>query len=106
MDDGGGSLTRAATLDSVILHSLRAIRDSLPSDSALSAQNCSFGFLSRDRPFEMVEDEGRIQSYLDQLPPLQTRSAATEELARADGDGMDVDVVNVNPGETGEASDE
>ena len=53
----------------------------MPSDATLTAQNCCFGFLSADKPFEIVEDEVRIQSYLDQLPPAAPTSASEEQTA-------------------------
>ena len=66
-------------MEDVIFHALKAIRDSLPADSSLTAQNCSFGFLSKDKAFEVVEDEQVIQSYLDKLPAVVSRSVAVEE---------------------------
>lgn len=60
----------------MILHSLKALRDSLPADSSLTAQNCSFGYLSKDKAFEVIEDEQVIQSYLDKLPAVVSRVSA------------------------------
>ena len=62
---------------------MKAIRDSLPADSVLTAQNCSFGYLSKGKSFEVIDDEATIQSFLDKLPPLIIRSveAAQEEEA-------------------------
>lgn len=67
------------SLEEVILHALKAIRDSLPTDSVLTAQNCSFGYLSKGKAFEVVEDEGQIQSFLDKLPAVISRSVAPAE---------------------------
>ena len=67
------------SLEDVILHALKAIRDSLPADSSLTAQNCSFGFLSKNKAFEVVDDEQVIQSYLDKLPAVVSRSVTVEE---------------------------
>ena len=67
------------SLEDVILHALKAIRDSLPADSVLTAQNCSFGFLSKGKVFEVVEDEAKIQSFLDKLPAVISRSVEPEE---------------------------
>ena len=72
------------SLEEVILHALKAIRDSLPTDSILTAQNCSFGYLSKDKAFEAVEDEERIQSFLDKLPAVISRSVAPEEEKNAE----------------------
>lgn len=66
-------------MEDVILHALKAIRDSLPADSALTAQNCSFGYLSKGKPFEVIEDEDQIQSFLDKLPAVISRSVAAAE---------------------------
>lgn len=67
------------SLEEVILHALKAIRDSLPTDSVLTAQNCSFGFLSKGQAFEVVEEEDKIQSFLDKLPAVISRSVAPAE---------------------------
>jgi hypothetical protein len=67
-------LLALGSLEDVILHALKAIRDSLPADSALTAQNCSFGYLSKGKAFEVVDDEQKIQSYLDKLPAVISRS--------------------------------
>ena len=64
------------SLEDVILHSLKALRDSLPADSVLTAQNCSFGYLSKAKPFEVIEDEQIIQAYLDKLPVVVSRVSA------------------------------
>ena len=75
-------------MEEVILHALKAIRDSLPADSVLTAQNCSFGYLSKNKPFQLVEDEVEIQSFLDKLPAVISRSVEPEQSPAA----MDVDI--------------
>lgn len=90
-------------MEDVILHALKAIRDSLPADSALTAQNCSFGYLSKGKAFELVEDEEQIQSFLDKLPAVISRSVApAEEITEAVSEvvekpsAMDVDPTEEN----------
>lgn len=61
------------------MHALKAIRDSLPTDSVLTAQNCSFGYLSKGKAFEVVEEEDKIQSFLDKLPAVISRSVESVE---------------------------
>lgn len=63
------------------MHALKAIRDSLPAESALTAQNCSFGYLSKGKAFEVVEEEEKIQSFLDKLPAVVSRSVDPVEEA-------------------------
>ena len=60
---------------------MKAIRDSLPADSVLTAQNCSFGYLSKGKSFEVIDDEATIQSFLDKLPPLIIRSVEAAQEA-------------------------
>lgn len=96
-------------MDEIIVHGLRALRDSLPSDATLTAQNCSFAYISKGKSFTLVEDEATIQSYLDKLPPVPARQVSAspspaevpteaavdvpmeESPVPAPGDGMDVD---------------
>ena len=66
-------------MEEIILHALKAIRDSLPADSALTAQNCSFGFLSKDKAFDVIDDEVKIQSFLDKLPAVISQSVVKSE---------------------------
>lgn len=92
------------SLDELIIHVLRALRDSLPTDATLTSQNCSYAFVSKNKNFTLVEDEASIQAYLDKLPPFVARTVAEPEAtvpveetmedvpAPADGEsGMDVD---------------
>lgn len=93
-----------ATVDDVILHALKAISDSIPTGSTLSAQNCSIGVVTKSQPFELIDDEARIQTYLDKLPVAVTRttSSTTESVIAEEplivspsvvesDNGMDVD---------------
>lgn len=95
------------SLEEIIIHGLKALRDSLPADATLTAQNCSFAYISKTTSFTLVEDESTIQSYLDKLPPIVARQAADSpvpaevpsevtdvpmEAQEGEGtDGMDVD---------------
>lgn len=89
-------------MEEVILHSLKAIRDSLPADSVLTAQNCSFGYLSKGKAFEVVEDEATIQSFLDKLPAVISRSVeVVEEVVESSEPAMDEEpaAMDVDPTE-------
>ena len=92
-------------MEEIIIHSLKALRDSLPADATLTAQNCSFAYISKGSNFTLIEEETTIQFYLDKLPPVVVRQlaespspaevpaeeATMEEEAPAAGDNMDVD---------------
>ena len=84
-----------ANLDAAIVHCLKALRESLSTGSPLTAQNCSFGYVSKEKGFEVVADEVTIQSYLDQLPQVPACTApmafsVSTESAQSSG-SMDVD---------------
>lgn len=66
-------------MDELVIHALRALRDSLPTDATLTSQNCSYAFISKDKNFTLVEDENSIQAYLDKLPPMVARTVAEPE---------------------------
>jgi 20S proteasome subunit alpha 6 len=78
------SVYEKATLEELISHALRALRDTLPPDATpgLTAQNTAVGFLGPDLPFKVVDDETQIQQWLDSLPPPPQRlgGEATEEM--------------------------
>lgn len=47
-----------ATLDQLIQHGLKALRESLPTGSEpLSVENCAVGVIGKDTPFRIIEDE-------------------------------------------------
>ncbi len=88
-------------MDEIIVHGLKALRDSLPADAFLTAQNCSFAYISKETSFTLVEDEVTIQNYLEKLPPVIARQVAASpspaevpsEIVESPyaGDVMDVD---------------
>jgi len=70
-----------ASLEDLVIHGLRALRDTLPPDATpgLTSQNCAVGFLGKDVSFKVIEDEAELQSLLDKLPPLPQRTVTTME---------------------------
>lgn len=78
-------------MDDLIGIALKALRDTLPPDAdpGLNKMNTAVGYLSKDTPFIVIEDEAMIQTYLDRLPPLAVRSAAAAPAA--DDTAMNVD---------------
>lgn len=47
-----------ATLDQLIQHGLKALRESLPTGSEpLCAENCAIGVVGKDTPFHVIENE-------------------------------------------------
>jgi len=63
-----------ASLDELIKHGLRALRDTLPNDVELTTKNCSLGIVGKDLPFAIYDDEA-VDHYLqmivgeDRAPP-------------------------------------
>ena len=54
------------TLDELIKHALRALRDTLPNEVELSTKNCSLGIVGKDTPFTLFDDE-KVKPYLDAI---------------------------------------
>jgi len=82
-----------ASLDALMLHALKALRDTLPSDSptGLTLQNCSLAIVGEGQNFLLLDETERLKALLDQLPaPAQARP---EELLAAEPvapTGMDI----------------
>lgn len=55
-----------ATLDQLVVHGLKALKDTLQSDKELNINNCSIGIVGKDVNFYVLEAEG-LQGYLDKL---------------------------------------
>ncbi len=56
----------SASLHDLIMHGLRALRDTLQQDKELTEQNLSIGIVGVDRPFEIIE-EAAVQPFLEAL---------------------------------------
>ena len=57
-----------ASLESLILHGLRSLRDTLQQDKELSVANCSLAFVGPETDFNIVEGD-KLQVYVQfQLP--------------------------------------
>jgi len=54
------------SLDELIRHALRALRDTLPNEIELSTKNCSLAIVGRDMPFTIFDDD-KIKPYLDSI---------------------------------------
>jgi len=54
------------SLDELIKHALRALRDTLPNEIELSTKNCSMAIVGKDIPFTIYDDE-KIKPYLDAI---------------------------------------
>ncbi|KAJ3067714.1 hypothetical protein HDU98_009074 [Podochytrium sp. JEL0797] len=55
-----------AELDALVVHGLRALRDTLQQDKELSVGNCSVGYVGKDQVWTVVEGEP-LQRFLDLL---------------------------------------
>jgi 20S proteasome subunit alpha 6 len=81
------------SLEDLIKHALRALRDTLPNEIELSTKNCSLGIVGKDLPFTIFDDE-KVKPYLDAIegdsrapPPAELHSTAVGE--DNDDDGND-----------------
>ncbi|XP_065843573.1 proteasome subunit alpha type-1-like [Oscarella lobularis] len=76
-----------ASLEELIVHGLRALNETLPSESELSNKNCSIGIVGKDQPFKILEDDD-VAPYLDQMKKdIADQAAAQEEEAMVADEG-------------------
>ncbi|XP_067674268.1 proteasome subunit alpha type-1-like [Haliotis asinina] len=95
------------TLEELILHGMRSLRDTLPQDLELTTKNCSIGIVGRDQDFTIYDDDD-VAPYLTKIegeersapPPAEEGEAAMEaqddaaapsepSVAPPDTEGMD-----------------
>ncbi|XP_046549160.1 proteasome subunit alpha type-1-like [Haliotis rubra] len=95
------------TLEELILHGMRSLRDTLPQDLELTTKNCSIGIVGRDQDFTIYDDDD-VAPYLTKIegeersapPPVEEGEAAMEaqddaaapsepSVAPPDTEGMD-----------------
>lgn len=68
-----------ASLEQLMLHALKALRDTLPPDAPpLTAQSTALAYLGADIKFTIVEDKVQLQTWLDKLPPLPSRPSTMQ----------------------------
>nr|UCK81594.1 proteasome subunit alpha type-1 [Arenicola marina] len=73
LDDFLGS-----SLDELIKHGLRALRDTLPNEVELTTKNCSLGIVGKDSPFTIYDDEA-VAKYLQMIEGEEKSSGAHKE---------------------------
>jgi len=98
-----------ASLDDLIKHGLRALRDTVQQDKELTIHNCSLGIVGKDKKFVIIEEED-LKPYLDMIEednvPAATEAAtenATENAAENAADEaqpMDTDTPGNNAMDT------
>ncbi|KAJ3188300.1 hypothetical protein HDU85_005451 [Gaertneriomyces sp. JEL0708] len=69
-----------ASVDDLIVHGLRALRDTLQQDKELTAENCSLGIVGEGAKFQVLEG-GALQRYLDMLAQTEGSNAASGSAA-------------------------
>lgn len=82
------------TLDELAKHGLLALRECLPNDTQLTAQNVSIGIVGKDRLFKIYEDD-EVEPFLSLLTEAEKKGRSTQQLQPAPtsrpADSMDVD---------------
>lgn len=81
-------------VDALMLHALKALRDTLPSHSptGLTLQNCSLAIVGEGMNFTLLDETDKLKELLEQLPAPSAPAAAMEvEPAAPPADtGMDL----------------
>lgn len=86
-----------ASLDDLIRHALRALRDTLPNEIELSTKNVSVSIVGKDMPFTVYNDDN-VKPYLDSIES-DARAPAIDD---APGDDAPAPGPGGNGGFTGE----
>ncbi|KAL5010076.1 hypothetical protein ScPMuIL_012381 [Solemya velum] len=73
---------RECTLDELIKHGLRALRDTLPSEVELTTKNCSLGIVGKDEDFVIYEDD-EMTKYLAMIEGEEKVTASAAAAAAA-----------------------
>lgn len=79
---------RSCSLDDLIKHALRSLRDTLPNEIELSTKNCSLGIVGKDTPFTIFDDE-KVKPYLDAIEGDSRAPNAGQDDPPAPGPGDD-----------------
>ncbi|KAG5437657.1 hypothetical protein PCANB_000694 [Pneumocystis canis] len=72
-----------ATLDELVLHGLKALRDSLAQDKELTPLNTSIGIVGKDMPFKLIEN-GETVEWLSKLGKTSLSAYRESERVSAD----------------------
>jgi 20S proteasome subunit alpha 6 len=76
------------SVEELVLHGLRALRDTLPNEVSLTTKNCSIGIVGLNTPFT-VSDDDQVQSFLHMIegePRPAAAAGAEDEPVRMDQD--------------------
>lgn len=76
------------SLDELIKHALRALRDTLPNEIELTTKNCSLGIVGQNTPFTIFDDD-KVKPYLD---AIEGDSRAINSTVDETGHGGDDDI--------------
>lgn len=80
-------------LEELVKHGLRALRDTLPSEVDLTQKNCSLGIASKDKKFEILDDD-TVAPYLALIEGEERGNRAAQ--AAADAAAMEADDGNAS----------
>lgn len=74
--------------EALMLHALKALRDTLPSDSptGLNLQNTSLAIVGAGQNFVLLDETERLENLLGQLPPMPAARPAETEAENAEMD--------------------
>ena len=80
------------SLDELIKHGLRALRDTLPNEVELTTKNCSLGIVGEGMDFTIFDDNG-VENYLQMIEGEEKSASAgkEDEPTQMDEDGDDAE---------------
>jgi len=78
------------TLEELVKHGLRALRDTLPSEIELTQKNCSLGIASKDKKFDILDDD-TVAPYLALIEGEERGSRGVQQADAAAAAPMEAD---------------
>jgi 20S proteasome subunit alpha 6 len=76
----------ALTVDDLVRHALRALRDTLPSEVTLNVRNCSVAFVGEHLPFTVHDEDEYVAAQLRAIEHEERAPAPPDDAAAADMD--------------------
>ncbi|XP_071476834.1 proteasome subunit alpha type-1-like [Diadema antillarum] len=95
-----------STLEELVKHGLRALRDTLPNESELNTKNCSVAIVGKDQKFTVYEDE-EVAKFLSGIETEgRTRGRRAPEQATMETDGAEPKPEGEQAPSTGDGSEQ
>lgn len=66
------------TLEALVMHGLRALRETLPSETELNLKNCSVAVVGKDQNFQIYEQD-EVKTFLEGIEAVEPSKKTEQE---------------------------